>query len=140
MLNNITIMGRLCSNPDLRYTQSNTPVASFTLACERDFGAKDGVRPVDFIDCVAWRGTAEFIQKYFHKGSMAIVSGSLQTRKWADRENNQRKTSEVVIDSVYFGESKRRENDVVDTPYTPADIGGTFAELDDGYGGDLPFA
>lgn len=138
MLNHIDLMGRLTRDVDLRYTQSNTPVASFSLACERDFGAKDGVRPVDFIECVAWRSTAEFIQKHFHKGSMAIVSGRLQIREWIDIVNDKRKTAEVVVESVYFGEGKRRENDVADMPYKPAEIGATFDELDDSDGA-LPF-
>ena len=87
MLNHITIMGRLTRDPELKYTQSQTPVTGFTLAVDRDFGGRDGgEKQTDFIDCVAWRQTAEFISKYFAKGSMAVVSGRLQIRDWTDRE------------------------------------------------------
>lgn len=107
-LNHITIMGRLTKNPELRYTQSQTPVASFTLAVDRDFAGKDGgERQTDFIDCVAWRQTAEFVSKYFSKGSMAVASGRLQSRKWQDRDGNNRTNWEILAESVYFGESKR---------------------------------
>lgn len=126
MLNTITIMGRLTRDPELRYTQSNTPVASFTLAVDRDFGEKQ----TDFIDCVAWRGTGEFVDKYFSKGSMAIVSGRLQIRSWTDDNGSKRRSAEVVAEHVYFGESKRRE--------TSADISAAdFEDLDDD--GELPF-
>ncbi len=125
-LNNVTIMGRLTRDPELRYTQSNTPVASFTLAVDRDFGEKQ----TDFIDCVAWRGTGEFVDKYFSKGIMAIVSGRLQIRSWTDDNGNKRRSAEVVAEHVYFGESKRRE--------ASADISAAdFEDLDDD--GELPF-
>ena len=108
MLNHIVLMGRLTRDPELRYTQSQMPVASFSLACERDFGGRDGSeKQTDFIDIVAWRQTAEFVSKYFTKGSMAVVSGRLQIRDWTDREGNKRRSAEVVADNVYFGESKR---------------------------------
>ena len=111
MLNHITIMGRLTRDPELRYTQSQTPVASFTLAVDRDFASRDGgERQTDFIDCVAWRQTGEFVSKYFSKGSMAVVAGRLQIRDWTDRDGNKRRTAEVVAENVYFGESKRRED------------------------------
>ena len=110
MLNHITIMGRLTRDPELRYTQSQTPVASFTLAVDRDFGGRDGgERQTDFIDCVAWRQTAEFVSKYFAKGSMAVVSGRLQIRDWTDNNGSKRRNAEVVVDNIYFGESKRRD-------------------------------
>ncbi len=108
MLNHIVIMGRLTRDPELRYTQSQIPVASFTLAVDRDFGGRDGSeRQTDFIDVVAWRSTGEFVSKYFTKGSMAVVSGRLQLRDWTDRDGNKRRSAEVVADNVYFGESKR---------------------------------
>ncbi len=107
MLNHITIMGRLTRDPELRYTQSQIAVASFTVACERDYAAGGGDRETDFIDCVAWRSTGEFVQKYFHKGGMIVVSGRLQSRRWTDRDNNKRTSWEILADSVYFGESKR---------------------------------
>ena len=108
MLNHITIMGRLTRDPELRRTGSGIAVASFSLAVDRDFSPKDGgERETDFIDCVAWRQTGEFVSKYFTKGRMAVVSGRLQIRSWTDKEGNKRRTAEVVADNVYFGDSKR---------------------------------
>ena len=153
MLNHITIMGRLTRDPELRYTQSQTPVASFTLAVDRDFGSRDGgEKQTDFIDCVAWRQTAEFVSKYFTKGSMAVVSGRLQIRDWTDRDGGKRRSAEVVVDNMYFGESRRRDGDSGDSrsnSYSSygnsgsagkscAPAASAFAELDDG-DGELPF-
>ena len=153
MLNHITIMGRLTRDPELRYTQSQTPVASFTVAVDRDFGGRDGgEKQTDFIDCVAWRQTAEFVSKYFTKGSMAVVSGRLQIRDWTDREGGKRRSAEVVVDNMYFGESRRRDGDSSDnhsssySSYSSAGSAGrssapaasAFSELDDG-DGELPF-
>ena len=108
MLNHITIMGRLTRDPELRRTGSGIAVASFTLAVDRDFSPKDGgERETDFIDCVAWRQTGEFVSKYFTKGRMAVVSGRLQIRNWNDKDGNKRRSAEVVADNVYFGDSKR---------------------------------
>ena len=108
MLNHITIMGRLTRDPELRRTGTGVAVASFTLAVDRDFGGREGgERETDFIDCVAWRQTGEFVSKYFTKGRMAVVSGRLQIRSWTDKEGNKRRTAEVVADNVYFGDSKR---------------------------------
>ena len=110
MLNHITIMGRLTRDPELRRTGSGIAVASFTLAVDRDFSPKDGgERETDFIDCVAWRQTGEFVSKYFTKGRMAVVSGRLQIRNWNDKDGNKRRSAEVVADNVYFGDSKRDE-------------------------------
>ena len=107
MLNHITIMGRMVRDPELRHTGSNIPVASFTLAVDRDIANKQtGEKETDFIDCVAWRNTAEFVEKYFTKGRTAVVSGRLQMRKWTDKEGNNRTSYEVVADNVYFGDSK----------------------------------
>lgn len=115
MLNHIVLMGRLTRDPELRRTGNGTAVASFTLAVDRDFSLKDGgERETDFIDCVAWRQTGEFVSKYFTKGRMAVVSGRMQIRSWTDKEGNKRRSAEVVADNVYFGDSKR-------------DLGGTFA-------------
>lgn len=105
MLNTITIMGRLTKDPELRYTQSNTPVSSFTLAVDRDY-SKEGNRETDFIDCVAWRNCGEFVSKYFHKGYLAAVIGRLQIRDWTDKDGNKRRNAEVLVDNVYFGQSK----------------------------------
>jgi len=152
MLNRIDIMGRLTRDPELRHTQSQTPVASFTLAVDRDFGGRDGgERQTDFIDCVAWRQTAEFVSKYFQKGSMAVVSGRLQIRDWTDRDGGKRRSAEVVVDNIYFGESRRSRDDSGSTyssaPSYSYDSGssksssssyGGFQELD-GDESDLPF-
>ena len=121
MLNHITVMGRLTRDPELRYTQSQTPVASFTLAVDRDFGEKQ----TDFIDCVAWRNTAEFVSKYFTKGMMAIADGSLQFRDWTDKDGNKRRNAEVIVNNIYFGEKK-------------TDKAQTFTEADDDEG-ELPW-
>ena len=108
MLNHIVIMGRLARDPELRHTQSGTPVASFRLAVDRDFKDKNtGERTTDWIDVVAWRGTGEFVSRYFSKGRMAVVEGRLQIREWTDKEGNRRTTAEVVADNVYFGDSRR---------------------------------
>ena len=111
MLNHITIMGRLTRDPELRRTGSGIAVASFSLAVDRDFGKNDnGERETDFIDCVAWRQTGEFVSKYFTKGRMAVVSGRLQIRSRTDKDGNKRRSAEVVADNVYFGDSKRDDN------------------------------
>ena len=156
MLNHIVLMGRLTRDPELRYTQSQIPVASFRLAVDRDFGGRDGgERQTDFIDIVAWRSTAEFVSKYFTKGSMAVVSGRLQIRDWTDREGGKRRSAEVVADNVYFGESKRRDGGDTSRPAAPSASapahrgsyggydnvpqgGSALSELDDD-DGDLPF-
>jgi single-strand DNA-binding protein len=110
MLNHITIMGRLVRDPELRRTGSGIAVASFTVAVDRDFGGRDGgEKETDFIDCVAWRQTGEFVSKYFTKGRMIVVSGRLQIRSWTDKDGNKRRTAEVVADNCYFGDSKRDE-------------------------------
>ena len=108
MLNHITIMGRLTRDPELRRTGTGIAVASFTVAVDRDFSGRDGgEKETDFIDCVAWRQTGEFVSKYFTKGSMIVVSGRLQIRSWNDKDGNKRRTAEIVADNVYFGDSKR---------------------------------
>lgn len=108
MLNTITIMGRLTRDPELRKTESGISVANFTIACDRDYSGKDGAeKETDFIDCTAWRGTADFISKYFAKGRMAVVSGRLQVRKWKDKDGNNRYSTEIAANNVYFGDSKR---------------------------------
>ena len=106
MLNHITIMGRLTRDPELRRTGSGTPVASFTVAVDRDYTQQGQEKETDFIDCVAWRQTGEFVSKYFTKGRMIVVDGRLQIRSWKDKDNNNRRTAEVVADHCYFGDSK----------------------------------
>ena len=98
-------MGRLTRDPELRRTGSGIAVASFTVAVDRDF-AQDGKKETDFIDCVAWRKTGEFVSKYFKKGSMIVVKGRLQIRNWNDKDGNKRKSAEVVADNCYFGSTK----------------------------------
>ena len=112
MLNHITLMGRLVRDPELRRTGTGIAVASFTVAVDRDFGGRDGgEKETDFIDCVAWRQTGEFVSKYFTKGRMIVVSGRLQIRSWTDKEGNKRRTAEVVADNCYFGDSNKREGE-----------------------------
>jgi len=107
MLNHITLMGRMACDPELRRTGSGVAVASFTVAVDRDFAEKNEEKETDFIDCVAWRQTGEFVSKYFTKGRMIVVSGRLQIRNWTDKDGNKRRTAEVVADNCYFGDSKR---------------------------------
>ena len=107
MLNRIVLMGRLTRDPELRRTQSGTAVTSFSIACDRDFKSQSGEKETDFIDIVAWRGTAEFVSKYFTKGRMAVVEGRLQIRDWTDNNGGKRRSAEVVADNIYFGDSKR---------------------------------
>lgn len=121
MLNHISIMGRLTRDPELRRTNSGTAVASFTLAVDRDFKSDGGERETDFIECVAWKGTAEFASKYFAKGKMAIVAGRLQIRGWTDKDGNKRKTAEVVADNVYFGDTKKEDSGNYASSDTPSD-------------------
>ena len=110
MLNHITIMGRLTRDPELRRTGSGVAVASFTVAVDRDYTQEGKEKETDFIECVAWRQTGEFVSKYFTKGRMAVVSGRLQIRPWTDKDGNKRRTAEVVADNVYFGDSKREDS------------------------------
>ena len=152
MLNHIVIMGRLTRDPELRRTGSGIAVASFSVAVDRDFGGRDGgEKETDFIDCVAWRQTGEFVSKYFTKGSMIVVSGRLQIRNWTDKEGNKRRSAEVVADQVYFGDSKRDGAPAGGSFSAPpaygaptggytAPVGGSseFAEIDE-EDGDLPF-
>ncbi len=139
MLNRITIMGRLTHDPELRRTDSGIAVTSFTLAVDRDFAPKDGgERETDFIDCVAWRQTGEFVSKYFAQGRMAVVSGRLQIRNWTDKEGNKRRSAEIVADNVYFGDSKRDADSSPASGYTapaPAAPSSTY-----GYSGASNFA
>ena len=136
MLNKIFLMGRLTRDPELRKTKSGTPVASFSLAVDRDYKGQGGERETDFIDCTAWRGTAEFVSNYFTKGRMAVVEGRLQVRDWTDKDGNKRRSAEVVAESVYFGDSKKSES----TPQyaEPGQHGGEFAEVGE-EDGELPF-
>lgn len=106
MLNHIVIMGRLVRDPEYRATGNGTSCCNFTVAVDRDF-SNDGKKETDFIDCVAWRKTAEFVTKYFQKGSMIVLSGRLQIRNWNDKEGNKRRSAEIVADNCYFGSTKK---------------------------------
>ena len=136
MLNHITIMGRMVRDPEMRRTASGIACVSFTLAVDRDFKGQGSEKETDFIDCTAWRNTAEFVEKYFSKGRMAIVSGRLQMRKWTDKEGNKRTSAEIVADNVYFGDSKNGntgstvDNSVNNFGNSPAPAS-DFAMLDD---------
>ena len=110
MLNRIIVMGRLTRDPELRRTQSGISVTSFSVAVDRDFRTQSGERETDFIEVVAWRNTAEFVTKYFTKGRMAVVEGRLQIRDWTDREGQKRRSAEIVADNIYFGDSRRDNN------------------------------
>ena len=134
MLNHIIIMGRLTRDPELRHTNNGVSVASFTLACDRDFKDKSGSKETDFVDCVAWRNTADFVASYFAKGRMAVVDGRLQTRKWTDRDGNKRTAYEIVAENVYFGDSKTESKPTNNAYYADT----KFAEVgeDDD---DIPF-
>ena len=107
MLNKAILMGRLTRDPELKYTQGNLPVVQFTIAVERSRAAQGQEKQTDFINVVAWRKTAEFVSKWFTKGMMIIVTGSIQSRKWQDKSGNNRTSIEVVADDVQFGETKR---------------------------------
>lgn len=132
MLNTITIMGRMTRDPELRRTESGIAVASFAVACERDYAPQGGEKETDFIDVVCWRSTAEFVEKYFTKGRMAVVAGRLQIRGWTDKDGNKRRSAEILADHVYFGDSKRGG----DSQAPKSD----FTEIDnDEEDGNLPF-
>lgn len=121
MLNEIILMGRLTRDPELRRTQSGTAVTSFSLAVDRDVKNQDGSRSTDFIDIVAWKGTAELVSRYFTKGRMAVVKGRLQIRDWKDKDGNNRRSAEVVASSIYFGDSKRDgDQQTPNVGYAPA--------------------
>ena len=154
-MNKVILMGRLTRDVEMRQTPNGVSLARFSIAVNRRFAGKDAQQQADFINCVAWRQTAEFVNKYFTKGSMAVVSGRLQIREWTDREGGKRTTAEVVADNVYFGESKRRDGGDTSRPAAPSASapahrgsyggydnvpqgGSAFSELDDD-DGDLPF-
>lgn len=128
MLNHVTLMGRLTRDPELRHTQAGKAVASFTLAVDRDYRPQ---QQTDFIDVVAWSGTAEFVSRYFFKGQLAAVTGRIQIRDWTDSNNNRRKATEVVADHIYFC---GKENSAASVPSEPQDLS-ELLEDDE----DLPF-
>ena len=149
MLNKTILMGRLTADPELRRTQNNTSVTSFTLAVNRSFARQGEQAQTDFIDVVAWSATAEFVSKWFRKGMLVAVAGRLQTRTYEDRQGNKRKAVEVVAEEVHFAEPKResqpQSNNYHNTAPAPSslpfDFGSgvdEFRELSDD-DGELPF-
>lgn len=147
MLNQIAIQGRLVRDPELRRTNSGKAVTSFTLACDRDFkNQQTGEKEVDFIECVAWGGTAEMAEKYFHKGQMAIATGRLQLRDWTDKNGQKRRTAEILVNSIYFCGSKENgtqtssgaDNGYSTPTYQAPAPAANFAELN-GEDEQLPF-
>lgn len=117
MLNCTILMGRLVRDPEIRAVGNGTNAANFTLAVERDY-AKDGQKETDFIDCAAFGKTADFISKYFTKGRMMAVVGRLQIRNWTDKEGNKRKSTEIIVNNAYFGDSKRDADSGSATTYS----------------------
>lgn len=140
MLNKIFIMGRLTRDPELRTTNSGTSVASFSLAVDRNYKGADGEKETDFIDCVAWRQTGEFAAKYFTRGRMAVVEGRLQIRPWTDKEGNNRRSAEVIVDNMYFGDSKCDGDTGGARPASgPVNVSANNWQEVDEDEGDLPF-
>jgi len=153
-MNNVVLMGRLVKDPELRHTQSGLPVVSFRIAVDRRYSKDQAERQADFIDIVAWRGTAEFVQKFFSKGRLIAVQGHLQVREWQDKDGNKRWATEVVAENVYFTGEKRegggggggggyapfsdRDAPPIDAGYGAPVGASDFAELDDD-DGELPF-
>ena len=135
MLNKVILMGRLTADPELKQTTGGVSVVSFSIACDRNFADKSGNRACDFINIVAWRGTAEFICKYFGKGRMIALEGSIQTRNYEDKQGNKRTAFEVVADQVYFADSK--QGAASDQGAPQGFSVGDFEEIDGD--GELPF-
>ena len=131
MLNRVILMGRLVSDPELRKTQGGTSVAAARIAVDRDYKDAGGERQVDFIDIVAWRGTAEMLCKYFTRGRMLALEGRLQIRPWTDKDGRKRTAAEVVADSIWFADSKK--------PAEPSAGGQEFREIPEGEEGEPPF-
>lgn len=141
MLNEIALQGRLTRDPEAKATASGISCATFTLACEQDYKNQNGERDTDFFDVVVWRSTADFVQRYFSKGQMAIVKGRLQTRQWTAEDGSKRKTVQIVADSVYFCDSAKETGNTSQTkagtypaPAPAENTGYTPVEMD-----DLPF-
>lgn len=143
MLNRCTITGRLTRDPEIKYTQAQVPVVSFSVAVDRDFVRQGAERETDFLNVVAWRSTAEFVAKWFHKGSLVTIDGKLQTRKWTDKHDQKRTEVEIIAESVYFGSTKGSAEEVAEhihnqaaANYQPAQQGYTdgFRPLEDDEG------
>ena len=146
MINNVVLMGRLVATPELRNTQTGVAVTSFTIAVERSFARAGEQRQADFIDCVAWRNTAEFISRYFQNGSTIAITGSIQTRMYDDKNGNKRKATEIVVDQASFCGSKAETGTSGYTapsaamPAAPSFATGTESDFEEIAGDDdLPF-
>ncbi len=133
MFNHVSFMGRFTKAPELRATQSGTSVCSFSLACDRDYKGTNGEKETDFFDCVAWRKTAEFVSKYFNKGQLAVVEGRLQNRDWKDKEGNKRRSTEIVVDNVYFADSKSKDSEPPEYSGNPMGKGTDEFGIPDGF-------
>lgn len=140
MINNVVLLGRLVADPELKQTQSGISVANFTLAVDRSYCKPGAERQCDFIDCVAWKGTGEFVSKYFRKGQLIAVTGSIQTRTYTDKEGNKRKVFEILVNSASFCESKKSSGNTDSNPYPAGDqtTKDDFETVDDDPDG-LPF-
>ena len=142
MINSVVLMGRLTYEPELKRTPSGVSVINLQVACDRNYVAKGEERKADFIDCIAWRQTAEFISRYFHKGSMIAIEGSIQTENFTDKDGNKRKLVTVVANNVSFCGSKA-DSDTVNPAFSqPAPSHASvdnsdFEEIDED--DDLPF-
>lgn len=138
MLNKVILMGRLCADPELRRTNGGTPVCSFTLAVERDYKNQNGEKETDFIDVTVWRNTAEFVSKFFSKGRMAVVEGSLQIREW-EKDGQKRRSAEIQAENVYFADSRPAEgSNAAHMSYAAPATAPKFAEIAE-EDGELPF-
>lgn len=144
MLNRVILMGRITADPELKQTPNGVSVTAFSLAVERQYSGKDNEKKTDFINCVAWRGTAEFISRYFSKGKMIAVEGSLQVRSYTDKNDNKRQATEVIVDQAYFaGDSNasKSQQPATQPPTAPTSFNSgsvqDFAEIEDE--DDLPF-
>ncbi len=145
MLNSVIMMGRLTAEPELRKTQNDIPVTSFTIAVERSFARQGAERQTDFFDVVAWNKQADFACKFFHKGQLVAVQGRMETRSYEDKNGNRRKAYEIIAESLHFAEPKRdayagpsRDNDSQVPPAFSNASGGDFEEITT-MGDDLPF-
>ena len=141
MLNKVILMGRFTRDPELRSTPQGTSTCAFSIAVDRNFVRQGEERKADFINCVAWRQTAEFISKYFKKGSLVALEGSIQTRSWDDNEGKKRYATEVIVNQVYFAESKRdSQSDMIEDSYSSNDFGSLPEPISPmGTDDDLPF-
>ena len=141
MLNKVILMGRFTRDPELRSTPQGISTCSFSIAVDRNFVRPGEERKADFINCVAWRQTAEFISKYFKKGSMVALEGSIQTRSWDDQDGKKRYATDVVVNQVYFAESKRdSQSSMSDDSFAAGDFGSLPEPISPmGTDDDLPF-